>query len=173
MTERLKTYSPNQVAVIITHPATGKTHTIQGFSEDSIVQIERGAETWTMYRGADDTKTRIYNSDTSATITIPLQQTSNSNDVLQWLYEYDRARLNSDGLFSIQIKDLTGRSTYFSDEAYIGVVPNSNFSNSMELREWVIHAASLVTLIGGNSRLSADDVATISALGGVVAPQWR
>lgn len=172
MTERLKTYAPNQVSVILTHGATGITHIVTGFSEDSIVSIERNADTFTMYRGADDTKTRIYNSDSSATITVPLQQTSNSNDIFTQLYEYDRARLNSDGLFSLQIKDLTGRSVYYSDEAYIAIVPNSAFSNSMELREWVIHAASLNTYIGGNSRFSEDDANSVTALDGTVDPQW-
>ena len=173
MTERLKTYSPNAVSVILTHGATGIVHTVTGFSEGSIVSIDRNAETFTMYRGADDTKTRIYNSDTSATITIPLQQTSNSNDIFTYLYEYDRVRLNSDGLFSIQIKDLTGRSIYYSDEAYIGNVPSSAFANEMQLREWVIHAASLNTVIGGNSRFSEDDANSVVALGGNVLPQWQ
>jgi hypothetical protein len=172
MTERLKTYSPNSVSVIITHDATGIVHTVTGFSEDSIVAIERNSETFTMYRGADDTKTRIYNSDSSATITIPLQQTSNSNDIFSLLYEFDRARLNSDGLFSLQIKDLTGRSVYYSDEAYIAIIPNSSFSNSMELREWLLHAASLNTAIGGNSRFSTDDANSVAALGGTVQSQW-
>lgn len=173
MTERLKTYSPNAVSVIITHEATGISHTVTGFSEDSIVSIERNAETFTLYRGADDTKTRIFNSDSSAVITIPLQQTSNSNDIFSNLYEYDRQRLNSDGLFSIQIKDLTGRSVYYSDEAYIAIVPGSNFSNAMELREWVIHAASLDTYIGGNSRFSANDQTALDAFGVTIDPKWR
>ena len=172
MAERLSTYSPNQVSVVITHEATGIAHIVTGFSEDSIVSIERNAETFTLYRGADDTKTRIYNSDSSATIMIPLQQTSNSNDILTDLYEFDRATLNSTGLFSIQIKDLTGRSTYFAAEAYIAIVPNSAFSNSMELREWSIHASSLDTYIGGNSRFSQDDANAVGALGGSIAPQW-
>jgi hypothetical protein len=172
MAERLSTYSPNQVSVVLTHEATGIAHIVTGFSEDSIVSIERNAETFTLYRGADDTKTRIYNSDSSATITMPLQQTSNSNDILTDLYEFDRASLNSTGLFSIQIKDLTGRSTYYSAEAYVAIVPNSSFSNSMELREWVIHASSLDTYIGGNSRFSAGDASAIAALGGNVPPQW-
>lgn len=173
MSERLKTYAPNQVSVIITHEATGISHTVTGFSEDSIVSIERNAETFTLYRGADDSKTRIFNSDSSAAITIPLQQTSNSNDVFSNLYEFDRQRLNSDGLFSIQIKDLTGRSTYYSDEAYIAIVPGSAFSNSMELREWVIHAASLDTYIGGNSRFSSNDEATLESLGATIDAKWR
>lgn len=171
-TERLKTLAPNQVTVIITHEATGTVHTVTGFSEDSIVQIARNAETFTIYRGADDTKTRIYNSDTSATLTIPLQQTSSSNDVFTQLYEYDRARLNDQGLFQVMVKDLSGRSLYFSDESYIGNVPDSNFANTMQLREWVIHCASLNTIIGGNSRFSENDAATVTALGGTIADQW-
>lgn len=173
MSERLKTYAPNQVSVIITHEATGISHTVTGFSEESIVSIERNAETFTLYRGADDSKTRIFNSDSSAAITVPLQQTSNSNDIFSNLYEYDRQRLNSDGLFSIQIKDLTGRSTYYSDEAYIAIVPGSNFSNAMELREWVIHAASLDTYIGGNSRFSSNDQTSLDAFGVTIDDKWR
>jgi hypothetical protein len=42
----------------------------------------------------------------------------------------------------------------------------------MELREWVIHAASLNTTIAGNARFSSDDANAVAALGGSVASQW-
>lgn len=170
--QRLSTFAPNDVTIIISQPSTGISHEVSGFSEDSIVQIERVAETFTLYTGADNTSTRIYNANNSAKLTFSLQQTSASNDIFSALYHNDAASRNSTGLFSIQIKDNSGRSNYFSDDAYIGVVPNSNFSNSMQTREWVIHAHNLQTDIGGNGIISPEDQATLAALGVTVDPRW-
>jgi GTP-dependent phosphoenolpyruvate carboxykinase len=171
-TQRASTYAPNQVTVVITQDQSGIAHIISGYSEDSIVSIERSAETFTMYTGADNTMTRIYNANTSATITLSLQQTSASNDILSLLYQNDAASLTSDTMFSIQVKDNSGRSNYFSDNAYVGVVPNSAFSNSMNTRDWVIHAADLQTYIGGNAKLVPADQDTIQTLGGTLDARW-
>lgn len=170
--QRLATFAPNDVTIIISQASSGIAHIISGFSEDSIVQIERNAETFTMYTGADNTSTRIYNANKSAKLTVSLQQTSASNDILSQLYANDAATRNSSGLFSVHVKDLSGRSDYFSDDAYIGVVPNSNFANSMQTRDWVIHAHNLDTVIGGNSIFTPEDQATLAALGGVVDTRW-
>lgn len=170
--QRLSTYAPNDITIIITQESSGIAHIMSGFSEDSIVQIERVAETFTMYTGADNTSTRIYNANKSAKLTVALQQTSASNDILSQLYANDAATRNSTGLFSIHVKDLSGRSDYFSDDAYIGVVPNSAFANSMQTREWVIHAHNLETYIGGNAVFTPEDAATLTTLGGAVAERW-
>lgn len=170
--QRLATFAPNDVTVVITQSSTGIAHIVSGYSEDSIVNIERVAETFTLYTGADNTSTRIYNANKSATITLSLQQTSASNDILSALYSNDSASRNSSGLFSLQISDVSGRSRYFSDDAYVGVVPNSAFANSMQTRDWVIHAHNLDTYIGGNSILSPEDQETLSALGFTVDQKW-
>lgn len=171
-TQRLATFAPNDVTIIISQESSGIAHILSGFSEDSIVQIERVAETYALYTGADNTSTRIYNANKSARLTIALQQTSSSNDILSMLYANDIASRNSQGLFSIHVKDLSGRSDYFSDDAYIGVVPNSAFANSMQTREWVIHAHNLETYIGGNSIFTPEDAGTLASLGGNVDSRW-
>lgn len=172
MTQRIATFAPADVTIVITQESSGIAHIMSGFSEDSIVQIERSAETFTMYTGADNTSTRIYNANTSAKLSISLQQTSTSNDILTSIYLNDAATRNSSGLFSIHVKDNSGRSDYFSDDAYIGVVPNSNFNNSMQVRDWVIHAHNLQTFIGGNSLISPEDQATLVQLGQTVDTRW-
>lgn len=171
-TQRLATFAPNDVTVVITQRSSGIAHIVSGYSEDSIVNIERTAETFTMYTGADNTSTRIYNANKSATVTLSLQQTSASNDILSLLYANDSNSRNSSGLFSLQISDSSGRSRYFSDDAYVGVVPNSQFGNSMQVRDWVLHAHNLDTYIGGNAILSPEDQDTIATLGGVVDGKW-
>jgi len=169
-TTRLATFSPNDVTIVVTQTSTGMAHILGGFTEDAIVTVDRNAETFTLYTGADNSNTRIFNSNTAGKITVSLQQTSASNDFMMGLYEQDRANLK--GLFSISVMDNSGRSKYFAEEAYIGVVPNSAFSNSMQMRDWVIHAPLLETTIGGNSVFSAEDAAGLDQLGVAVAPRW-
>ena len=92
-TQRLATFAPNDVTVVITQRSSGIAHIVSGYSEDSIVNIERSAETFTMYTGADNTSTRIYNANKSATVTLSLQQTSASNDILSLLYANDSNKI--------------------------------------------------------------------------------
>ena len=101
-TQRLATFAPNDVNVVITQSSSGIAHIVSGYSEDSMVNIERTAETYTMYTGADNTSTRIYNANKSASITVSLAQTSATNDIFSLLYANDSASRNSSGLFSIQ-----------------------------------------------------------------------
>lgn len=173
MSTRLGTFSPNKLDIIITQSSTGISHRISGVSEDSIVTIDRATDTFSMYIGADDTGSRVANINTSATVTISLQQTAASNDILTQLYENDRQTLDSSGLFNIMIRDSAGRSYYFAEEAYVASPPSSPFANSMQTREWVIQCYKMQTYIGGNSLLSSEDVATLEALGAVIDPKWR
>lgn len=169
-TNRLATFAPNDVTIVLTHESSGMSHIVGGFAEDAIVTVDRNAETFTLYTGADDTNTRIYNANTSGTMTLSLQQTSASNDILMALYEQDRASRN--GLFSISVRDNSGRSNYFAEEAYIGVVPSSAMANSMQTRDWVIHAPKMTSIIGGNGPVSSEDAAALDQLGVPVDPRW-
>lgn len=167
---RLATYAPNEVSVVITQASTGVVHLVAGYSEDSIVSVERNSETFSMYKGADDSATRIYNADTGLMITLSLQQTAESNDILTALYKNDKQ--SRDALFSILVKDNSGRSYFFAEEAYIAVLPNAQYSNSMQIREWVIHAPNSEMTIGGNARLSPSTQAALEALGVNIDPSW-
>jgi hypothetical protein len=169
-TQRLATFAPNDVSVIITQTSTGIAHIISGYSEDSIVNIEWTSPRYTLYTGADNTGTRVFNASNSASLTLSLQQTSASNDVLSSLFNNDPR--NIDGLFSVQVKDASGRSIYFSDDAYIGVRPNAGFSNSMMTRDWVIQAFNLDGYAGGNAVVTPEDQATLETLGATLAAKW-
>lgn len=170
--QRTGTFRPNDIAVVITHEELGISHIVGGYSEDAIVSIERAVATNTLYTGADDTSTRVYNASTAGTVTLSLQQSSVSNDILSALYELDRASRSSRYMFTIMIKDNSGRSLYFADEAFIDNLPNSAFANSMQLREWVIHCPRLTQTIGGNAGVNAADVATLDSLGVTLDSKW-
>ena len=165
----LSTFMPNEVTISMV--GDGWSHVVSGFAEDSIVTIDRQAETFAMYVGADNTPTRIYNANTALMMTVALAQTSESNDLFSAVYEKDRT--TRQGVFTVLVTDNSGRSRYFAEEAYIGVVPNASYGNSMQTREWVIHAPASDVNLGGNSKISAGTLAALAALGVTVAPQWQ
>jgi len=169
-TSRVATLSPIDVTVVISQ--SGFTHVVSGYMEDSNITVERGSDSYEKHTGIDNKTSRIYKADKSGMITLSLAQTSVSNDVLDLLQRNDAAARNSSGLFSITVKDASGRSVYHSLEAWVGVVPNSAFGSGMQGREWQIQAAEMTSIIGGNGKVSAEDVATIEALGGTVAADW-
>lgn len=171
---RTSTYSPIDVSVVLAHQASGMVHIVSGFAEDSFVNIERAKDTYDHYTGVDNTATRIYSANTSGKVTLGLQQSSASNDVLTALYNYDKQyRGTSKGLFSITVKDGSGRSIMFAQEAYVGIVPNQQFGSGMNTREWVINCTQMGDTIGGNSLVSPEDAANVDQLGGNLANEWR
>lgn len=170
-TSRVATLSPTDVTVVISQ--AGFTHVVSGYMEDSNITVERGSDSYEKHTGIDNKTSRIYKADKSGMVTINLAQTSVSNDVLDLLQRNDAAARNSSGLFSVTVKDASGRSVYHSLEAWISKVPNSAFGSGMQGREWVIQAAEMQSIIGGNGKVSAEDVATIESLGGTISADWR
>ena len=137
------------------------------------MSVERNSDTFSLYTGADDTNSRIYQPNTTAMVTLPLQQTSNSNDILSQLYLNDAASRDSSGIFSLTVKDNSGRSIFFAEEAFIAVVPNASFGNTMQLREWQLQAVRLTAVFGGNAKFSPEDADSFEQLGGTVEDKWR
>lgn len=166
------TFAPNDVTTVITK--NNLVHVVGGFSEDSIIQIVPNSARYEKYIGADNSSTRIYKADTSATLTISLQQTSLSNDFLTQLHLEDVDSRDSTGFFQITVKDNSGRTLVNTSSAYIAILPEATFSNGMEIREWGIDTFDTDTYIGGNSKFTGAEVTTFEALGSrTVAPEWK
>ena len=105
-------------------------------------------------------------------MTISLAQTSVSNDILDQLQRNDANARNSSQLFSITVKDGSGRSVYFAQEAWVSKIPNSQFGSGINMREWIIQSANMDSFIGGNAPISAEDVSSLEAIGGTVSADW-
>lgn len=166
----LKTYDPTQVIIIL--EKNNKSHIVTGVSEKSIVSIDR-ADAWSESVGAYGNTTRIYNPVwKKATITIPLQQTSESNDVFEALFTTDVNSRNSDNLFSITVKDNEGRSLHYGYEAYVAVKPKAAYTDSMETREWVVRVNELEDRLGGNSKVNQQLADIVADFGGSIDSKW-
>ena len=114
---RTSTYSPSDVNVVLSQESTGLIHVIAGYAEDSHINVERDSETYEHVTGVDNIATRVYKANTSGKVTVSLGQGSASNDILTMLYLNDKASKNSSGLFTLTVKDGSGRSVAFAQEA--------------------------------------------------------
>ena len=138
----METYSPKQVRLVI------GGYQLVGW--DSI-SISRSVKGFTTIKGIRGKNTRVRNTDTSATLTIPLIQTSPSNDVLSYIHELDLDE--GTGRLSLTLKDSSGRSIFSSNEGYIVSYPQASFSGELTYRSWDIFCQTTGSYtIGGNTR---------------------
>ncbi len=139
----IRTYDPSRV--IITVGAA----TLSGLADDTFVSIEEVGDGVTSVSGADGEVARAMSSDRRAKITLTLQQTSASNDVLTRLMQTDRIS-GGFGLFPITIADLRGRTLFTSSEAWVVKMPQAEFGKEVGKREWNVETASSAYFLGGN-----------------------
>lgn len=142
------TYSPKKVIFVIGgYQVTGWESITIGRSTNAFIPI----------RGIRGKNTRVRNTDSSATITIPLLQTSLSNDVLSDIHTQDIAL--GTGRIELTLKDTGGNSIFSSNEAYILGFPAISYSGGIEYREWKIYCQSTSNYeIGGNPESNVGDI---------------
>jgi hypothetical protein len=166
-------YAPSEVVVIISQESTGFSHQIVGGAEGTFVKVARDSDTWTHVTSVDNFATRVHSANDSGKITLTLLQSSPSNDVLTAVYNRDKQMKNSSGLFTITVKDGSGRSVDFAQEAYISSFPERDYDQTLSNREWVISCTNLQSYVGGNSLMNDSDVSTLNALDADVDTVWK
>ena len=171
MSDNLGLYSPGDITVVLTR-SDGLVHVVSGYSEDAMVSVEPASEAFTMFTSADNKSTLIFNANNSATVMLTLNQATSSNDVLSQLYEEFKTSKSPSKLFTITVKDNTGRSLYVSAQAYIGKRPTAVFANSMQNRDWTILCHDMQQFSGGNSKMSTSEMQAMELLGGTVEERW-
>lgn len=136
------TYSPSDVVLDI------GGYQLTGWES---ISISRRVDGFIPAYGIRNKHTRVPTKDTSATITIPLLQTSQSNDVLSAIHELDLQ--NGTGRIALMLKDGSGTSVFSSAEAYILGYPEVIFSGDFTYRAWRIFCQTTNTYsVGGNGR---------------------
>lgn len=143
MAGAVKTYSPDKVKIIYgVLPLTG-------FADGTFVSVEQMTDGVTSQAGADGEVARAMSSDKRVRITVTLQQTSSSNDVLSAAYLADQTSGGAIPL-PIAISDLRGSSLVFASSAWIVKMPTAEFGKEIANREWVFETASADFNVGGN-----------------------
>lgn len=138
----MKTYDPKKVIVIF------GARRLKGMSEDSIVSITPNGEGLQTYVGADGDVARSLDPDATYEVTVSLNTTSNSNDYLSNMYNYDRETGN--GIAPLLIKDLAGTTLFSAPEAWVSNMPEASRGLTVDTQEWVFHTGQVEdAIIGG------------------------
>jgi len=155
----VNTYSPKDVILTI------GGYQLTGWQS---ISITRSAKSFTVIRGIRGKNTRIPNKDFSATITISLLQTSQSNDVLSTILIADEE--NGTARIALTLKDNSGRGVFSSNEAYITGFPAVVYSGQFEYRNWEFFAQTTNTYtLGGNAKSTTGLVNdAISGIGNLI-----
>lgn len=172
----LGNYSPEDVVMILNSlPNCPKpfSHVVSGTAEGTFITFERGVDRATLQMGSDLTAGRVLRRNKSGTITLSLNSYAETNDFLSELARLDEESHNSDYIFSVTIKDMTGRSVFYAPQAFLGNDPSMSFSTDGDTRDWTITVVNAQRHIGGSSLLAPDNVTTLEDFGYVVEDRWK
>ncbi|MNQ67146.1 hypothetical protein D3C85_816560 [compost metagenome] len=126
MAGQVLTYSPADVKL-----------TISGYTLTGIMSMSMEWDTQpiAIRRGIRGQNTRVFNRNLSAKLTVEVQQTSDTNDVLFHILRFDRRNLSA--RLDLTLSDNSGRTVAQTDEAYVALYPDLNYSMEFTPRVWV------------------------------------
>lgn len=166
----LGTYSPEDVTVVLSQGSF--SWALSGYTDGTFVNITREIPASSLTVGGSYHNARVIRGNTASTVTLSLLQTSEDNDILSWLLAKDVEVRDDRGLFEMTIKDNTGRSLYYSDQAFIGNEPDRTFSTTADSRDWTIQCVNLQSFTGGNVKFDPAGVDAVTQLDGTIDDRW-
>lgn len=167
----LSTYFPEAVSIVLGND--NFSHIVSGVAEGTFITIARETPATQLVIGGDMSAMRVRRKNRASTVTVTLMQGSDSNDVFSQILKNDEDAMNNDWLFHLTIKDGSGRSVFFSPQAYIANMPDISFGTEGDNREWVIQCIDLDSHVGGGGLLDAASVNTLGDVGYDVAEDWK
>lgn len=138
----VKTYDPKSIALTVNGIP------ISGFADGEFISFEYDEDAFSKVTGADGISSRAKSNNNDGNLTITLQQTSPSNDVLTGIAVADK--LSNTGVVPVILKDILGTTTIFSANGWIRRIPQVNYSKEISNREWVLDLSSVEVFLGGN-----------------------
>lgn len=139
----MKNYNPRKISLIVGVKA------ISGFVDGTFLELDYDEDAFTKRIGADGKVTRSASSNFSGSMTITLDQASDSNDYLSGLALIDRA--SGAGVVPVLLRDAGGSTIATGAEAWIRKQAGTTYGNASEDRVWIIDIAELVMNTGGNA----------------------
>lgn len=138
----VKTYDPKSVVLTV------GGFPISGYADGEFISFEYDEDAYSKVTGADGISSRAKSNNNDGAITITLQQTSPSNDVLTNIAVADK--LSNTGVVPVIMKDTLGTTTIFAANGWVRKIPVVSYSKEVSNREWVLDLSSVEVFLGGN-----------------------
>ena len=154
----IATYTPGHVTLTIAG------HVVEGW--DSIT-VKRNSPGFRHVTGIRGSSTRIRIQDSSATLTVELAQTSNTNTIFSQIHQLDISQ--GTGRLELMLRDPDGDYVFQTNTGYIEGYPESGFSGDIQTRNWTINCQQSTLFVGGNAAQGFDLLgAAQDALSGLI-----
>ncbi len=138
-----KIYDPDQIVF------TFAGIPVSGYADGTFISAAPTGESFTVKQGADGEVTRTKTNIKTWRVTLTLEATSDSNDVLSQLANLDLEEPNGAGVAPLGIADLSGRTIFGAPEAWIVQHPTIEFAKEGGQREWIFDCVDPQVLVGG------------------------
>jgi hypothetical protein len=138
----VKSYDPAKVTI------TFAGIIVEGYAKGTFVLAARNNPSFNLKVGSSGEGARAKSNDRSGTVTLTLQQSSASNDLLSAQAALDEA--SGDGIGSLLVKDLSGTTLCSAETAWIQKPTDVECSDEISDRQWVLETDILNIFAGGN-----------------------
>ena len=108
---------------------------------DDAIVVTQGADAGTGLIGADGSGIFSISADRSATISVKLQHTSPTHELLHKKWKAQRARGANASSFSFVVKDKVSGEGGTADKCYIQAAPEDSKGKNATVRAWVLWTA--------------------------------
>jgi hypothetical protein len=146
-TRPTKKYLPDEITVQVGGDL------IHGWAPGEFVVIEENAPRMEQVVGTDGEVAVSRILDRTATITIKLLQTSDSNDIFEDMMAKNQNGPGLPGVKNIMIRDRQGRSLHEAPQCFVLEAPSATYDKSATPREWKLGVPQLSNQIKGASVL--------------------
>lgn len=136
-------YDPGLVVV------TFKGIELTGFSEGTMVNVERDEDGFSKKTGAQGDTARVRNRNRNGSATVNLMQGSPANTLLSEIALADE--VSGFGYGEFMVKDLNGATLCHAPVAWIRKIAGVALAADSENREWVFDMWNLTPLVGGST----------------------
>lgn len=138
----LKTFDPKDVVI------TFGAGILTGFADGTFITVERDEDTFSSSTGADGEPLRVKSNNKMTTVTLTLQQSSDSNTFLSAVAQLDER--SNQGVVPMAVKEINGDTLVTGGRAYIVKPATIEYSKEASTRAWSIKIAEGEVFVGGN-----------------------
>jgi len=135
-------YDAKQVDIIIVRISDGQSLRISGYEDGEFISVVMDEDDMIMRKGSDNTTSVAASNNSAATVTLTLQETSDSNNFLYTLRNLNLITLGL-GFFSFNMKCTTTGELFTAGEMWIMKPPDSPKAREVSPRAWPFQTGNM------------------------------
>lgn len=124
---------------------------MSGFADGAMIEFEEDGPRYKVVKGVDGQITRVKINGRVGTLTIHLQNTSKSNDVLSAFHIADLASDGGGGIVPVAVRDRNGVTVLAAKEGFVEGFPKDTMSDKPEDRAWKVILVDYDLFLGGST----------------------